>query len=65
MCASIETYANEKADKRAVDAIIGTCKLFNHSKDDTIKAVKLQCQQVSDDFILERITLLWDNRTEE
>lgn len=61
MCASIETYADEKADKRAVDVIIGTCKLLNHSKDEAIRAVQLQYPQVSKDFILERITLLWDN----
>lgn len=61
MCASIETYANE----RTIDAVIDTCMRLNQSKEDTLKMVKIQCQQLSDDFILERITLLWDNRTEE
>ena len=65
MCASIETYANEKADKQAVDLAIGICKSLNQSKEDTLKMIKLQYQRVSEDFILERITLLWDNRTQE
>ncbi len=65
MCASIETYANEKADKQAVDLAIDICKSLNQSKEDTLKIIKLQCRHISEDFILERITLLWDNRTEE
>ena len=65
MCASIETYANEMADKRAVDLAIGICKSLNQSKEATLKIIKLQCRHVSEDFILERITLLWDNRTQE
>lgn len=57
MCESIELYA----EKRAVDAVIGTCIYLNRSKEETVKAVKLLCSQVSDDYIQERIDLLWEN----
>ena len=57
MCESIEMYV----EKRAVDAVIGTCIYLNRSKEETMKAVKLSCSQVSDDYIQERINLLWEN----
>ncbi len=61
MCESIELYE----EKRAVDAAIGTCIYLNQSKEETMKVVKSFCRQVSDDYIQERINLLWDNCTQK
>lgn len=61
MCESIELYA----EKRAVDVGIGTCIYLNQSKEETLKLVKEYCSMVSDDYIQERINLLWKNWTQE
>lgn len=57
MCPSIEDYANE----RAVDATIRSCIHFNQTKDETIKYVKSEYENLSDSYILKRVNVLWKN----
>ena len=59
MCESIETYANE----RAVDASISACIDFDKTKDETIEYVKSKYENLSDSYILERVTLLWKSKS--
>ena len=59
MCESIETYANE----RAVDASISACIDFDKTKDETIEYVKSKYENLSDSYILERVTLLWKRKS--
>ena len=61
MCPSIEDYANE----RAVDATIRSCIHFNQTKDETIKYVKSEYKNLSDSYIIERVTLLWKSKSKE
>lgn len=60
MCESIEAYANERATERAIDATIRSCIHFKQTKAETTKYVKSEYSDVSDSYILERITLLWN-----
>lgn len=64
MCESIEAYANEIADARAIDATIITCLDFNQSKVDTLNYVKSKFPDTSDSYIQERIDTLYNKEAD-
>ena len=65
MCAVIDEYVNEIAEKRAiesaVDATIKTCIRFNVSKEKTLQTVLEDFPQMSEQHISERISELMNN----
>ena len=65
MCESIESYANERAEYARIDECIEDCIHFNQTKDETIEYVTSKFEKVSDDYILERVALLWDQKKGE
>lgn len=62
MCESIESYANERAEYARIDECIDTCIHLNQTKDETIEYVTSKFEKVSDDYILERVAHLWDQK---
>ena len=58
MCASIESYATDKA----LDRSISTCIRVKLSKDATVQAIKEEFPEYDDEQIISRITLLWNQK---
>ena len=55
MCASIETYAND----RAMDAAIIACIDFNKTAEEAVSYVGKKFPEVDNDKIIERVKFLW------
>lgn len=65
MCESIESYANERAEYARIDECIDTCIHFNHTKEEITEYVTSKFEKVSDSYIIERVTLLWNQKKGE
>ena len=61
MCASIETYANE----RAMDKVIITCFKLKQTTEETVKLIKEEFPEVDNDRITSRVTFLWNQKKGE
>lgn len=58
MCASIESYANDRALDEAIIMGISFCA----SKDALIEKAIEQFPNISKDIVISRITVLWDQK---
>lgn len=61
MCASIETYAND----RAMDATIIACIDFNKTAEEAVSYVGKKFPEVDNDRIISRVTFLWNQKKGE
>lgn len=60
MCASIESYAND----RALDAAITVCMDFIDSTDKIVTYVEKKYPEIENSVIISRVTFLWNQKNE-